>query len=325
MFDFAIVEDINDPQKLGRVRVRVFGHHTHDKVLIPTDSLPWATVVQPTTSAANSGVGTTPRLLNGSMVMVVWADGKSHQFPIVIGSVPGEIQEHLMTFDGNISPRGNEAQGFQDPDKVYPTENYIGENDLPKHSRDSTEFERTQFTTSNTLFGITEPEDLRSNHVYPHNQVKQSTSGHYEEWDDTPSNERLGLSHKSGTFREIRPDGTKVEKIVGSSYKIIAEGENVYVEGVCNLHVNSNCNTYIKGDWNIQVDGSMDLDVKNVITMDSKEGNFYLNQDRGNAWAAARKGDTADTGDAGTGSHFDTNSAGTDLIETGSGSVFIGK
>jgi len=39
---------------------------------------------------------------------------------------------------------------------------------------------------------------------------------------------------------------------------------------------------------------------------------------------AARIGDTADTGDAGTGGHFDTNSAGTNVIETGSSTVIIG-
>ena len=39
---------------------------------------------------------------------------------------------------------------------------------------------------------------------------------------------------------------------------------------------------------------------------------------------AARVDDTADTGDAGAGGHFDVNSAGTDKIETGSTSVFIG-
>ena len=39
---------------------------------------------------------------------------------------------------------------------------------------------------------------------------------------------------------------------------------------------------------------------------------------------AARVGDTADTGDQGTGSHFDVNSPGTNIIETGSSTVFIG-
>jgi hypothetical protein len=39
---------------------------------------------------------------------------------------------------------------------------------------------------------------------------------------------------------------------------------------------------------------------------------------------AARIGDTADTGDEGTEEHYDLNDAGTNVIETGSSTVFIG-
>ena len=34
----GIVEDRNDPLQLSRVRVRIFGLHTHDKTMIPTES-----------------------------------------------------------------------------------------------------------------------------------------------------------------------------------------------------------------------------------------------------------------------------------------------
>ena len=37
---FGVVEDRNDPIKLGRVRVRCLGWHTEDKKLLPTGSLP---------------------------------------------------------------------------------------------------------------------------------------------------------------------------------------------------------------------------------------------------------------------------------------------
>ena len=36
----GVVEDRNDPSKLGRVRVRVIGHNTDDKSIIPTKDLP---------------------------------------------------------------------------------------------------------------------------------------------------------------------------------------------------------------------------------------------------------------------------------------------
>ena len=84
-----------------------------------------------------------------------------------------------------------------------------------------------------------------------------------------------------------------------------------------------NNTSVVGGDDNTGVRGNMDVDVKGTIWQDASY--IYLNKDKGDAWAAARKGDTADTKDEGTGSHFDSNSAGSDLIETGSGSVFIGK
>ena len=56
----GVVEDIYDPEQMGRVRVRCIGYHTEDKTLIPTYALPWAIVIQPATSAAMSGIGRSP-------------------------------------------------------------------------------------------------------------------------------------------------------------------------------------------------------------------------------------------------------------------------
>ena len=260
---YGVVEDRNDPEELGRVRVRIHGLHSHEKTLIPTEKLPWASVMTPTTSSSFSGVGETSKLIEGTFVVVDFVDGDDMQIPIVLGTVPGLSQKHILVANGSNISRGSSSQGFQDPNNKWPLENYQEKSDLPKLAIDTqNEFEREQHTSENPLFSITEPEDIRSNHVYPYNQVKQSESGHFEEWDDTTGNERLGLQHKSGTFREIRPDGTKVEKIVGANYKIVADSENVYIEGKVNLHINSTCNTYIKGDWNVRVDGNVNQEIR---------------------------------------------------------------
>lgn len=85
----GVVEDIMDPLKLGRVKVRVFGLHTDDKTLIPTETLPWATVAAPTTSASVSGVGHSPTgLLPGSWVVLFFSDPEQ-QYPVVFASFPG--------------------------------------------------------------------------------------------------------------------------------------------------------------------------------------------------------------------------------------------
>lgn len=82
---FGFVEDVLDPLKLGRVKVRVL--HDHDEN-IDTEQLPWAQVLLPTTSGSSQGVGDTPNLYVGSQVMGFYVDGKEKQLPLIIGSVP---------------------------------------------------------------------------------------------------------------------------------------------------------------------------------------------------------------------------------------------
>ena len=56
-FYYGVVEDRNDPLKVGRVRVRVRGVHTDNKQYIASPDLPWSQVIVPTTSAGLSGFG----------------------------------------------------------------------------------------------------------------------------------------------------------------------------------------------------------------------------------------------------------------------------
>ena len=59
MFYTGVVENRSDPLQLGRCQVRIVGLHTHDKVQLPTNDLPWATPMQPVVSAAMNGIGFT--------------------------------------------------------------------------------------------------------------------------------------------------------------------------------------------------------------------------------------------------------------------------
>ena len=70
---YGIVEDRQDPLKVGRVRVRIHGIHTDDKLLLHHD-LPWCQVILPTTSAGLSGLGTGHGLVEGSTVFGYFRD-----------------------------------------------------------------------------------------------------------------------------------------------------------------------------------------------------------------------------------------------------------
>lgn len=87
----GVVEDRDDPEKLGRCRVRIFGFHTPDTTLLPTSDLPWATPLQSITSAASSGVGHTPvGIVPGTWVMGWFLDGEDAQRPVIMGTIAGK-------------------------------------------------------------------------------------------------------------------------------------------------------------------------------------------------------------------------------------------
>ena len=80
---------IPDPLRLGRVKVRCIGYHTQDRNQLPTEDLPWATVLHPITSPGISGVGTNPNLLEGTTVFGFFLDAHDKQHPVILGCFAG--------------------------------------------------------------------------------------------------------------------------------------------------------------------------------------------------------------------------------------------
>ena len=104
------VEDNEDPMELGRVRVRVLGYYTNVRggttSDLPTEYLPWATVLQHTSQAGNDGQGeSSGQLQPGAIVMGFFMDGESAQMPIVIGVLrvkksANTMDEKMFAFTG---------------------------------------------------------------------------------------------------------------------------------------------------------------------------------------------------------------------------------
>ena len=116
----GVVEDRNDPLFLGRCRVRILGYHNEytESKEIKTNHLPWATPMQPITSAAMNGIGTTPTgPVEGTWVIGFFRDGLSAQQPVMMGTVGGIPEE--ATWEG--LEKHTTGQGYHDPrtnDKV---------------------------------------------------------------------------------------------------------------------------------------------------------------------------------------------------------------
>jgi lysozyme len=85
----GIVENRDDPLKLGRCQVRIMGKHTYDKSILPTADLPWAYPMQAINSAAMNGIGRAPiGAVEGTTVVIMFRD-HDEQNPIILGSLGG--------------------------------------------------------------------------------------------------------------------------------------------------------------------------------------------------------------------------------------------
>lgn len=101
---------------------------------------------------------------------------------------------------------------------------------------------------------------------YPYNKAKQTLSGHLVEFDDTPGAERIMEMHKSGTFYEIHPDGTKVTKIFGDDFYISLENHNLIVGGNLNITVQGDVNLLVKGNVKHKIAGNLETIVLGNMT-----------------------------------------------------------
>jgi hypothetical protein len=355
----GVVENRQDPIKLGRCKVRCIGWHSENKMDLPTENLPWATPVMPLNNT-NTYV---PK--EGDMVVGFFADGENAQEPIMFGAFPGiplkesnpqqafndpRTAEELATAPKTPKEKTYNTDGTgievieRDQAESYPklldepTTSRIARNDADTITKTFIQERKDNrvksVPTANSNSTWDEPE-TKYGTVYPYNNVKETESGHILEFDDTPEKERIHLAHRNGSFQEWFPDGDKVEKVTKDNYTIVMGDDKVFIMGSCNVTVQGSAQVYVKQDALLKIDGNVQVAVggnylervSGTYTLVSS-GNMtidapLINLNSGTQ-GAARIGDTADTGDDGTGGHFDTNSPGTNVIETGSATVIIG-
>ena len=132
----------------------------------------------------------------------------------------------------------------------------------------------------------------------------QSESGHIVELDDTPNKERIHVFHRTGTYTEINQEGRRVNKIVGDDIEVVLKDNTVYIQGNAKVEIKGNVDVTINGNYNLNVSGDIKINGKTINLNQGSNG-------------AARVGDTADTQDIGS-------AVGTNKIESGSSTVFIG-
>ena len=215
------VVSLEDPEQLGRIRVRIYGIHSENKSDIPDNDLPWAQVVMPIGQGGTKGLGNNLGIQVDSLAFGIFLDGANSQLPLVVGSLP--------KFEEN-SPGGRSTNQLA-----------RGTNTLTK---------------TVTVSGAPSKDPYAA--VYPHNKVIQTKSGHVIEIDDTENAERIHIHHKSGSFVEFHPDGSvviKTENIyIDAGTNANLKATNVKVEAT-NVDVDGSTVTIDGSSGDVVVDG----------------------------------------------------------------------
>lgn len=302
----GIVEGRKDPEKLSRIQVRMFVHHTDDKKLIPSKDLFWAIPVFPS-NVSNNTYG----VKEGDAVFGFFIDGKDAQQPYIFGRFPDKPAKMYPATKGFSDPAGSmaadsmgdrpvqvasrimiDSEGLKYTDegpKRYP--NPLNEQTTSRFARNE-KLEKTPlpFIKSNIKKGIELPAGLTWDEVapdygtvYPYNDSKQSESGHYFDVDDTQKKERINLMHRTGTMQEMRHTGTIHRKdlkhavrlvhgtdftnIRGNTYHTTERWTRIKSRGRALVDIDADARLNVAGTLNLNVGGDLVIKVKGKIYM----------------------------------------------------------
>jgi hypothetical protein len=266
----GVVEDRQDPLYTGRLRVRILGHHTSNKEILPTADLPWALCVLPITASGVSGIGQSATgLLEGSWVFGFFRDGTYRQEPLILGSLPGRPTQ-----------LADNRSGFYDPNEIYPK--YINESDVNRLAVNLKNAEGSEINphlsltlrratriigvptadfnamiTADTNFTAPASDgdtwsqpNIPYNALYPYNHVYETESGHLVEYDDTPSNERIHIRHRTGSSTEYSPDGSLTNIIKSDHFTLTSGDTKVYIQGNSDTTIDGRHKIFINKDGN---------------------------------------------------------------------------
>lgn len=238
----GIVEDVDDPLKLGRCRVRIFGYHPpkKDKSILKQD-LPWALSIHPTNTP---NLYATPNL--GDWVFGFFLDATTAQEPAILGYIPA-IPIESQEFFGEEPMRDSANKlirtfrslvNYAESDPGFNLKNTIvweSRNTNPDgHGHFILFYDEPKYET--LYLKSNKGHYVRLNHDAAYNQIViASNNGHSFELTDTENNEKIKISSKQGHLIEMA-DISGAEKItikhkIGTTITIDATGNITLYSG----------------------------------------------------------------------------------------------
>ena len=285
----GVVEDNNDPEMLGRCKIRIWGIHTDIKEAgelegIPTDNLPWAEPCMGLVEGSITGAGLFSIPLQGSHVFLFF-EGGNWQSPRYFATVPGRPTEAPDT-----------TKGFNDPAGEFPRDDRLGEPDWHRLARGQKEGTIIEHRNNNLDLSVStadgntwdEPESAYAAE-YPKNIVLSTHRGLTIEIDNTEGAERVHLYHPSNTYIEIDVEGNIIFRNENDRFEITKGDRNKHIFGSDNETVDIDKTTYIKADNTVKIDNNRTTtigndEVENISNNETRTVGQNSNETIGNDW-----------------------------------------
>lgn len=241
----GVVEDVNDPLRLGRCKVRCFGYHPPKKdIAVPKEDLPWAVSVHPINTP---NLYATPN--EGDWVIGFFLDGINAQEPAIFGylpAIPKSSEEYFGAHplkDSSGKPVRSflkvaelaeaEKQVFTPDQNVL---NYVIANDRnPQAIANAMRIFNLNTAQIAQLLGIPETQAIRYLEVAGIRDIRVATAnsiasnlirwdtkvGHYFELSDITNIERIVLQHANGYSLVLNNDGAALNLARGPSLSLL--------------------------------------------------------------------------------------------------------
>ena len=234
--------------------------------------------------AAKKAVGVNiPTIAERKLSFYNYFYGSEDTSGVVKGAGAGSPGEPVVTGSSQPGPSdasitsGSFGIGFRDPNNKYPLKEYLNESDVNRLARGVIDGTVVKIKDSNRKLatpkaggsGSWDQPEAPFGAKYPFNKVFESESGHIQEFDDTPGQERVHTYHRSGTFTEIDANGTQVNYIVGDSFTLMERNGCIHVAGECNITVDGTTNIFARSDANIDVAANANVTVGNNLVIGS--------------------------------------------------------
>ena len=182
------------------------------------------------------------------------ANKKLNKHPDDGGLVPKKSR--LSYLGGPVADIIPGSEGDKEPNDTNMSSLAYG--DIDSHPIASVQKLDKQWVITSQGDVCSEPEDSYAA-VYPLNKTSTSESGHFRELDDTPGAERIKESHRSGSYYEIHPDGSKTTKIVRDNFEVIIGSDYTKIKGTCAVHIEQDAELFCHGDVNMMAMGQADI------------------------------------------------------------------